>query len=240
MQDIQSIQDQALQAVNPGNAVARFMQRDGYILKIGDQVWNLEEIDRFIMLSVGKAAVPMAEEAVRIVGKKEVLGCVVTKYHHAQGHTLPTSFTVIESGHPIPDSAGIKASQYIISLLTGTTPGDFVLLLLSGGGSALLPAPVFGLTLADLQQTTDALLRAGTTIGEINAIRKHVSALKGGQLARLASPASLVSLILSDVVGDPLDVIASGPTAPDPTSYATALSIIERYKIRDLDSSLFP
>jgi len=232
-QDIQAIQEQALQAVNPGNAVAGHMQRVGQTLKIETKSWNLDEIDRVIILAFGKAAVPMAEAAVRIVGSARIGGCVVTKYHHAQRHTLPAPFIVIEAGHPIPDAAGIKASNKIISLLRETTESDLVLLLLSGGGSALLPAPVSGLTLAHLQATTDALLRAGATIVEMNAVRKHVSALKGGQLARLASPAPLVALILSDVVGDPLDVIASGPTAPDPTSYATALSVLDRYYVLD-------
>ena len=232
-QDLQAIQENALQAVNPGLAVARIMHCTGQTLKIDMQSWNLDEIDRVILLAVGKASVPMAEVAARIVGSVRLNGCVVTKYHHARNHTLPGSLVVIEAGHPIPDTAGIKAAQKIISLLHETTERDLVLLLLSGGGSALLPAPVPGLTLADLQATTDVLLHAGATIVEMNAVRKHISSLKGGQLARLASPASLVALILSDVVGDPLDVIASGPTAPDPTSYATALSVLERYDAMD-------
>ena len=232
-QDLQAIQERALKAVNPGNAVARNMQRVGQRLKIDTMWWNLNEYDRVILLAVGKAAVPMAEEAVKILGQVHIDGCVVTKYGHAQCHSLPSSLMVSETGHPIPDAAGIQASQNIISLLQESTVRDLVLLLLSGGGSALLPAPVHGLTLAHLQETTDVLLRAGATIGEVNAVRKHISALKGGQLARLASPASLISLILSDVVGDPLDVIASGPTAPDPTSYATALSVIDRYNIKE-------
>ena len=230
-EDIQAIQEKALEAVNPGNAVARTMQRIGPQLRIGTKGWDLNEFDRVLVLAVGKAAVPMAEETIKILGHTRIDGCVVTKHDHSLGHSLPASLTVIETGHPIPDASGIKASQTIISLLQGSTTHDLVLLLLSGGGSALLPAPVEGLTLTDLQVTTDALLRAGATIVEVNAVRKHVSTLKGGQLARLASPSPLIALILSDVVGDPLDVIASGPTAPDPTSYATALSVIDRYKI---------
>ena len=232
-QDLLAIQDQALKAVNPGNAVARIMQRVGQKLRVDTVWWDLDECDRLILLAVGKAAIPMAEEAVKILGNARIDGCVVTKYGHAQSYSLPPSLTVNETGHPIPDEAGIKAAQNIISLLQKTTRRDLVILLLSGGGSALLPAPVPGLTLNHLQATTDALLRAGATIVEINTVRKHISALKGGQFARLASPAPLVALILSDVVGDPLDVIASGPTAPDPTSYATAVSVLERYNVID-------
>jgi glycerate 2-kinase len=232
-QDMQAIQEQALAAVDPGNAVARSMQRVGQQLAIDTQSFNLDTLHRVIVLAVGKAAVPMAEAAVRILGNARIEGCVVTKYHHARKHALPGQVTVIEAGHPIPDAAGIKAAETIISLLQGTSDDDLVLLLLSGGGSALLPAPVPGLTLAHLQATTDALLRAGATIVEMNAVRKHLSALKGGQLARLAAPAALVALILSDVVGDPLDVIASGPTAPDPTTFDMALSVLQRYNVLD-------
>ena len=232
-QDLQAIQERALEAVNPGNAVARYMERIGQRLHIETQWWNLAEYDRVILLAVGKAAVPMAQKAVDILDLDQIEGCVVTKYGHAEGHTLPPSLLVYETGHPIPDASGIKASDHIITILQESAARDLVLLLLSGGGSALLPAPVLGLTLDHLQATTDALLRAGAIIDEVNAVRKHISALKGGQLARLASPSSLISLILSDVVGDPLDVIASGPTAPDPTSYATALSVIERYNIKE-------
>jgi hydroxypyruvate reductase len=232
-QDLQAIQERALEAVNPGNAVARHMQRIGQRLHIDSQWWDLADYDRVILLAVGKAALPMAQQAFDILDQVKIDGCVVTKYCHADEITLPPTLYVYETGHPIPDESGIKASQYIISILQDTTARDLVLLLLSGGGSALLPAPVPGLTLEDLQVTTDALLRVGAIINEVNAVRKHISALKGGQLARLASPAPLIALILSDVVGDPLDVIASGPTAPDPTSYNTALSIINRYNIKD-------
>jgi glycerate 2-kinase len=125
----------------------------------------------------------------------------------------------------------LAAAEAVTTVLATTTARDRVLLLLSGGASALLPSPVDGISLADLQTVTEHLLRAGATICEINAVRKHLSRLSGGQLARLAQPASVVALILSDVVGDPLDVIASGPTAPDPTTYATAQAILARYDL---------
>jgi hydroxypyruvate reductase len=135
----------------------------------------------------------------------------------------------IEAGHPIPDQAGVEGTQRMADLLAGATERDLVLAVLSGGGSALLVLPAPGLTLADLQDTTDLLLRSGATIVELNAVRKHLSQIKGGGLARLAGRAPVVSLILSDVVGDPLDVIAAGPTAPDPTTFAEAWAVVERY-----------
>jgi glycerate 2-kinase len=141
--------------------------------------------------------------------------------------------SIIEAGHPVPDEAGLAAAQAIVNLLADTTPDDAVLCLLSGGGSALLTLPVQGITLADLQTTTASLLAAGANINEFNTIRKHLSAVKGGRLAEIAAPATVYTLILSDVVGDPLPVIASGPTAPDPTTFADAWSIVERYQLQD-------
>jgi glycerate 2-kinase len=230
-QDMAAIQERALEAVNPRNAVARCMHWEEQGLKIDSTLWNLDEYERIIVIAVGKASVPMAEEVVKILGHTRMVGCVVTKHGHALCHALPEALTIIESGHPIPDAEGLKAARRITALLLNSTERDLVFLLLSGGGSALLPAPVPGLTLAQLQATTDALLRGGATIGELNAVRKHISTLKGGQLARLASPSPVVALILSDVVGDPVDVIASGPTAPDTTSYKTALNVLDRYHI---------
>lgn len=140
---------------------------------------------------------------------------------------------LIEAGHPVPDAAGQAGAERIAALLDGLTPHDLVLVLISGGGSALLPLPVAGITLADIQSLTQILLRCGADITEINTIRKHLSGLQGGQLARLAQPASVATLILSDVVGTPLDAIASGPTVPDPTTYADAVAVLQRYGIED-------
>ncbi len=159
-------------------------------------------------------------------------GLVVTKYAHATGATLPARVQVIEAGHPVPDEAGHRGAAAMLELLAESASRDLVLVLLSGGGSALLPLPVPGVTLPELQATTELLLRSGATIAELNAVRKHLSRLKGGQLARAAAPAPLVALILSDVVGDPLDVIASGPTVPDPTTYADAWAVLGRYDLR--------
>ena len=136
-----------------------------------------------------------------------------------------------EAGHPLPDAKGLEGSQEIVRLLKNLTEKDLVIFLISGGGSALLPLPVAGITLEEKQKVTQLLLRCGATIQEINTLRKHLSVLKGGGLAKLAYPATLISLILSDVIGDPLDVIASGPTVPDPTTFADCARILEKFNL---------
>jgi hydroxypyruvate reductase len=141
---------------------------------------------------------------------------------------------IVEAGHPVPDAAGLSGAQRVAALLQGLTERDLVVVLISGGGSALLPLPADALTLADYQALTGLLLRCGADITEINTVRKHCSRLQGGQLARLAAPAQIATLILSDVVGTPLDAIASGPTVPDRSSFADAWHILERYGVADL------
>ncbi|MBN1250161.1 MAG: glycerate kinase [Anaerolineae bacterium] len=230
--DLAEIRDAALAAVDPYAVVKRFMRRQADRLFIADRSWAVNGLNapgRISVLAVGKAAVPMARAACEVLGEALAGGVVVTKYGHASAHSLPQSLTVIEAGHPIPDTAGLAGGRACIEHLQGATERDLVILLLSGGGSALLPAPVPGVTLEDLQALTGVLLRAGANIVEINAVRKHLSQIKGGQLARHAAPAQVVALILSDVVGDPLDVIASGPTAPDPATYQDAWDVLARY-----------
>jgi hydroxypyruvate reductase len=159
-------------------------------------------------------------------------GLAIVKHGHGLEDPGATgSIEIVEAGHPVPDEAGLEGARRITHLLRGATGRDLVLCLISGGGSALMTSPVPGISLRDLQILTGILLRCGATINEINTIRKHISQLKGGQLAQLASPAPVVSLILSDVVGDPLEVIASGPSVPDPTTFGDAWSILERYAI---------
>ncbi|MFN2109787.1 MAG: glycerate kinase [Anaerolineae bacterium] len=227
------IQTAALRAVDPYPAVQHYLTRAGNVLRVADRPWNLDAVTRIVLIAVGKAAVPMAQAAVDAMGDVPLTGIVVTKDGHAAQHTLPGTLRVVEAGHPVPNAAGLAAAETVADMLATTTARDRVLLLLSGGASALLPSPVNGVSLEDLQIVTQHLLRAGATIDEINAVRKHLSRLSGGQLARLAQPAPVVALILSDVVGDPLDVIASGPTAPDPTTYADAQAILARYKLME-------
>src|SRR5438552_1672499 len=183
---------------------------------------------RLIVIGAGKASAKMAQIAEEILGSHISGGLIVTKY----GHALPLQrMRLVEAAHPIPDAAGVRAVYETRELLRGVSEDGIVLVLISGGGSALWPAPAEGITLEEKQQTTSLLLRAGATIRELNAVRKHLSDVKGGELARWASPAHVISLIISDVIGDPIDFIASGPTAPDTTSFSDALSIIQKYGV---------
>ncbi len=185
---------------------------------------------RTVVVGAGKAAASMAR-AVELHWPADapLEGLVVTRY----GHDVPCDrITVVEAAHPVPDSAGEKAAALILQKVQGLGAEDLVLCLISGGGSALLSLPADGLTLADKQAVNRALLSCGANIAEMNCLRKHLSAIKGGRLAAAAAPAPLVSLLISDVPGDDPAVIASGPTVPDPTSYADALAVIEKYGIQ--------
>ncbi|MCJ2136874.1 glycerate kinase [Methylobacterium sp. J-026] len=182
---------------------------------------------RTVVVGAGKAAASMAQ-AVEAAWQGEISGLVVTRY----GHGAPTKrIEVVEAAHPVPDAAGEAAAGRILDLVAGLTPDDLVLCLISGGGSSLLSRPAPGLTLSDKQAVNRALLRSGATIGEMNCVRRHLSAIKGGRLAAACHPAKVVTLLISDTPGDdPLD-IASGPTVPDPTTCADALAILARYRI---------
>lgn len=219
----------AVRAVDPGEAVRRHLGRDGELLRIGQERIDLGRIGTLVVVGCGKAAAPMAGAVEEIVGDRIARGVVVTKYGHGQPTRL---IRVQEAGHPVPDQAGVAGAQAILDQVRGLGPEDLVLVLISGGGSALTPAPVPGISLAEKQALTTALLACGADIREMNTLRKHISRFKGGQLVRAAQPARVVALILSDIVGDPLDAIASGPTVPDPTTYADALAILDRYGIR--------
>ncbi|MCK4314849.1 MAG: glycerate kinase [Anaerolineae bacterium] len=225
------LQQAALAAVEPGAAVHRHVRREGDepILKVASRRYDLRDYERVFVVGGGKAAVPMAAAIADILGERLAEGVIVTKYGHTILQSSIPNLQIIEAGHPVPDENSVRGAQAIADLAGQATERDLVLCLISGGGSALLTLPVPGLTLADLQPLTDALLRSGATIHELNTVRKHWSRIKGGNLARLVAPARLVTLVLSDVVGDPLDVIASGPTVPDPTTMADAQAVLERY-----------
>lgn len=228
---ILAVQRAALAAVDPGAAVRRHIRRQGDQLTIGARSYDLTAIQRIWVVGGGKAATAMAASLHATLGEWLAGGLVITKYGHADPRLDTGLVEVVEAGHPLPDEAGVAGARRLAHLLEATTGRDLVLALISGGGSALMTLPVPGLTLADLQATTDLLLRCGATIVELNAVRKHLSQIKGGRLAGLASPSLAVSLVLSDVVGDPLDVIASGPMSPDPTTYADAWAVLERYDL---------
>ena len=205
------------------------MRRDGAALEIGGQSYNLGQIRRVLLVGAGKAGAPMAQAAAAILGEHLSQGLVIVKEGYTdQSNQLPP-YTVIEAGHPVPDERGVQGAQRIRELLGQAQADDLVICLISGGGSALLVSPVEGVSLADLQDLTGALLSCGASINEINTLRKHLEQLKGGGLARLAAPAQVAALALSDVIGDPLEVIASGPTSPDPSTFQEAMDILKRY-----------
>jgi hydroxypyruvate reductase len=217
-----------VEAVEPRGAARATLRLKGGAVLAGGHKLPLPAAGRVWVVGAGKAAAPMARAVEQVFGARVAGGLVVTKYGHAE----PLRRVALrEAGHPVPDAAGVAAARDLAALLAGVSPEDLVVCVLSGGGSALLPSPAEGISLEEKQEVTRLLLGCGATIGEINCVRKHLSVLKGGGLARLARPASLLTLILSDVVGDPLDVIASGPTVPDPTTFAGALAILGRFGI---------
>ncbi|MGE4221227.1 MAG: glycerate kinase [Alphaproteobacteria bacterium] len=189
---------------------------------------------RTIVIGAGKASAAMAR-AVERAWTGPLSGLVVTRY----GYAVPCErIEIVEAAHPVPDDAGADAARRILALAGEAGPDDLVLCLISGGGSALLPMPAPGLTLADKQAVNRALLRSGATISEMNCVRKHLSGIKGGRLAAAAAPARIVTLTISDVPGDDPAVIASGPTVPDPTTFADALAILGKYGIAEPAAAL--
>jgi hydroxypyruvate reductase len=180
------------------------------------------------VVGCGKASGAMAAALEEIAGDRIADGLVVVK----DGYAVPTRrVRLVEAGHPVPDARGEAAGRQILERLRGAREGDVVVVLISGGGSALMPAPAPPVTLEEKRTVTRLLLGAGATINELNAVRKHLSLIKGGQLARAAAPARVVTLVLSDVIGDPLDVISSGPTAPDSSTFADAVSVLQRRQV---------
>jgi len=219
----------ALAAVEPGEAVRRAVTLDDGDLVVGAQRYWFASKKRVVVVGAGKASAPMAAAVEQVLGDTlPIEGSVTVRY----GHSVPTrAVRIREASHPVPDTAGLEATRVIVELLEEATADDLVICVISGGGSALLTLPADGISLADLQQTTDALLRSGASINEINVVRKHLDRVKGGGLARLAAPAQLITLVLSDVVGNPLDAIASGPTVPDTSTWAAAGAVFDRYAL---------
>jgi glycerate 2-kinase len=229
-QKIVTVLESALAAVDPYGAVLHVLQRNGNQLTVGDQLYDLAQFRRIFVIGAGKAGAPMTQAVEQVLGDRITGGLVVVKTDHGG----PTQHVAIaEASHPMPDDAGVAACHQILNLAREAGPDDLVIALLSGGGSALLVAPADGLTLAGKQGMTHALLACGATINEINCLRKHCSAVKGGQLARAVAPATLVTLVLSDVIGSPLDVIASGPTVPDASTWADAWAVVEKYALQE-------
>lgn len=217
-----------LRAADPVQAVLRHVQLDGDRLIVGRKQYPLDRFRRIFVVGAGKAAAPMAQALERLLGSRVDGGLVNVKY----GHSVRLKrVKVNECGHPVPDEAGVDGARRIAHLLSELTASDLVLNVISGGASALLPLPADPIKLEEKQRTTELLLASGASIHEVNAVRKHISGIKGGQLARLARPATLVSLLLSDVTGDDPDVIGSGPGAPDKSTFSEARETLDRYGI---------
>ncbi len=256
--DLRAILAAALEAADPGAAVRRFLRVEGGAIVVGERRIVAR---RVVVLAVGKAATPMALAAHEILGERIDGDLVVTKRGYEAsslsrrqgeragpsdprlGSEGPVShgagvrgdeigvFDTIVAGHPVPDMGSLEAARRVAALAASLGEGDLLLALLSGGASALLADPAGDITLADLSTLSQDLLRSGAAIGEMNAVRKHLSTLKGGGLTRLAAPAAVAALLLSDVVGDDPSTIGSGPTVPDPTTLAGVAAVLRRYAI---------
>ncbi len=219
-----------LDGVAPDKAVLRTCQLIDDILIVDQTIYHLDNIDRIVVIGAGKGSALMAKAIETLLGQRMTDGLITVKYGYVESLDW---IEICEAGHPLPDQNGMDCADKILQLALTADEKALVICLISGGGSALLPLPVTGLTLKDKQQATEILLRCGATIHEINTLRKHLSRVKGGRLAEAAYPATMINLILSDVVGDDLDCIASGPCVADPTTFADCLNIIQKYRIEE-------
>lgn len=215
-------------AVDPEVCVGKNLVLVNNVLRIKDSSFYLDEIRRIYLIGAGKASAAMVRAGEKILGDHIHDGVVITKYDH--GVPL-TKCRLMEAGHPLPDKNGCRATDELLSLVSSAGPRDLIVCMISGGGSALTPAPAKGISLTDKQETTRLLLSCGATIHEINTIRKHLSRIKGGQLCEKAGGARVVSLILSDVIGDDLGIIASGMTTPDTSTFDECRDILQCYNL---------
>jgi len=226
--DIEMIIERVRKSVVPDNTVKDWLTK------------NIEKLQnrkgKLIVVSIGKAAWRMAKAAKEVLKDEIERGIIITKYGHSEGNI--EGFEIYEAGHPIPDENTLNATKRALELTENLTQNDVVLFLVSGGGSALFEMPVDGISLKDIQKLNEALLKSGANIVEINTVRKHLSKVKGGRFAQHVHPAKVISLVLSDVLGDRLDSIASGPAYPDNTTSQQALEVLERYKITTSESIL--
>lgn len=213
-----------LSAVDPYELIKSY--RDNIL-----SIYYSNNYRKLLVTGFGKSACHMAKAIEDTIRNIIESGSVITKYGHCLLHYRPEKIKFYEAGHPVPDENGLKGTEEIIRLIKDSDENTLIICLISGGGSALLVSPYKGITLKDKQKVTDLLLKAGVSIEELNTVRKHISRVKGGRLAELAYPSKIVSLILSDVIGDKLDVIASGPTSPDTSTFSDALKVMEKYSL---------
>ncbi len=219
----------ALEASDPQHAVLRRLSFDGQTLTAGRRRYNLQKVDRVLVIGAGKGSAAMASAVERILGRR-ITGGLVNVPDGVKARVRRVKLQ--PARHPLPDERGMKGAMDIAEMARTATGRDLVIALISGGASAMLPAPVPPLTLADKQELSWNLMRAGANIHELNTVRKHLSLLKGGQLASISYPARMISLILSDVIGDDLDVIGSGPTVGDRATVADAKAVLDKFDVK--------
>lgn len=231
---VKRIIDAALESVDAEQAVRKYFWREGAILHAGEAVYNLNEFRKVYIAGLGKAGAAMLKAAAHVLGDLLDCGVVVVKEGHmGEAGLLPHSVEVLEAGHPVPDERSVWAAGRLLGLVDRMTSDDLLVGLISGGGSALVTAPAEGIGLEDLQNLTDLLLASGAAIEEINILRKHLDQVKGGRLAGRLNGGTAVVLVLSDVIGDSLQAIASGPFAADSSTFQDALKVFEKYHLLD-------
>ncbi len=227
---IERILRTSLEAANPADAIMRRFARELNLLRVNGQEYPLKNFNAVYLIAVGKAAKSMTNAAETVLGKYLTAGIVVSKAQSSdEKHSK--KLTYISASHPIPDAQSLRAGKKILGFLEKTTANDLVIFLISGGGSALITVPVDDISLADMGQLTALLLGCGARIDEMNILRRALDRVKGGGLAKTASPAQIITLLLSDVVNSPLEAIASGPTVPNPTNNRDALAILKKYDL---------
>jgi glycerate 2-kinase len=224
----------SLEAVDPFTAVKRVVKREDGLIQVGDRSYDLQAYERIYIIGVGKGAYAMAEALFDLFGDQVKGGVVILKHMPEELNVDITEHVQFITGaHPVPDESSVKASQKLADFVRNLDDRDLVFCVITGGGSSLMTLPAENISLAHIQQTTRTLLECGAEIDEMNAIRKHLEKLKGGGLARMVYPATMITLILSDVIGNPLDVIASGPTVADETTFQDAQAIVHKYQIEE-------
>ncbi|WP_299978714.1 glycerate kinase [Desulfobacula sp.] len=229
-QDAVDIFNEGLGAVDPKICVHRCCRLKNNVLKVNNKAYNLDKFERIIVLGAGKAGASMACAVEEILQDRITAGIVIVKYNHIENLKR---IAIVEAGHPVPDTNGVAGAEKLLKMARQADDKTLVICLISGGGSALMTLPAHGITLENKQKTTKILLGCGATIHEINTIRKHLSRIKGGLLAQTVYPAPMICLVLSDVVGNDLDIIASGPAVADKGTFGQCLEIIETYGIKD-------
>ncbi len=226
--DILDIIEGAIKTVDPASCIKNYLKRKGSELRVGGSVYDLDSYKNIYVVGAGKAGGAMAQALEELLGDRITEGFVSTKYDTC---TKTMTIRQWEANHPIPDENSLKAGEKILEIAKKAEKDDLLICLISGGGSALMESLYSDITLEDMKKTTGLLLKAGANIDEINAIRKHISRVKGGRLAEAAYPAKVLTLMLSDVVGDKLDVIASGPSVKDTTTFDDAYGILKKYDL---------